>query len=204
MRLELDLSPDDWADYKQALVADLKRVGVVTPTEPVGIAHFVRLGAVMDDGKPVVVMTPWLIWQAAHRALAEHLGQTPAPEPEYEGVVLGEDAAPAEQEPAPTPDLTPALAAIVEAMDAHARRWGLGPEHLDGTDPAAWREPAERSRAAATEAALLGELTWAHTFLEAADAAMATDDPAALRQALAVVAGTAAAWMEAIDGRADA
>ena len=40
MRLELDLSPGDWADYKQALVADLKRVGVVTPTEPeIGRAH---------------------------------------------------------------------------------------------------------------------------------------------------------------------
>jgi len=202
MRLELDLSPGDWADYKAARVADLKRVGVITPREPVGVAHFVRLGAVDDDGRPVVVMTPWLVWQAAHRALAEHLGAAPAPV-EYEGVVLGEDAAPAEQEPAPTPDLTPALAAIVEAMDAHARRWGLGPEHLDGTDPAAWSEPAERSRAAATEAALAGELTWAHTFLEAADAAMATDDPAVLRAALATVAGTAAAWMAALDGRTD-
>jgi hypothetical protein len=55
MRLELDLSPGDWADYKQALVADLKRVGVVTPTEPVGIAHFVRLGVLTDDGDRVVV-----------------------------------------------------------------------------------------------------------------------------------------------------
>ena len=190
MRLELDLSPDDWADYKGA-GGDLKRVGVLTPVEPVGVTHFVRLGVLTDDGQALTVLTPWLIWQAAHRALAQHLGETPAPEPaRHEAVVVGEEA---------VPDPT-VLADVAAAIDAHAHRWGLGPEHDDGTSTS-WADDAKGVRHEATEAALDGSLTWSHTLLEATYAVMASQDPAELRQALAAVAGTAANWMTAIDGR---
>jgi hypothetical protein len=179
VKLELDLSPNDWADYKQAPIGDLKRVGVVTPTEPVGIRHFVRLG-VLVDGRPAVVMTPWLIWKAAHRALSERLGE----------------AAP---EPAAYP---PVLDVIEEAMRQHEQRWGLGPEHHDGTS-AAWREDADAARHEATKYAVEGGLTWAHVLIEGVYAALAADDPTELTAALARVAGCAANWIEAINGRAD-
>ncbi|MGP4092985.1 hypothetical protein [Nonomuraea sp. KM90] len=179
MRLELDLSPDDWDDYKGA-GGDLKRVGVLTPVEPVGVKHFVRLGVLTDDGQAFTVMTPWLIWQAAHRALALRLGETPAPEPvEYEGVVLGEEAA-----PDPDPGVLPDIAA---AIDAHTHRWGLGPGHPDGTDPDGWADLSKDARADATAAAMTGELTWAHTLLEAVHGALATEDPGELSQALAAI-----------------
>ncbi|MEU4578980.1 hypothetical protein [Nonomuraea sp. NPDC023979] len=186
MRLELDLSPDDWADYKGAPLAEMKRVGVLTPAEPVGVRHFVRQG-VLVDGQLVTVVTPWVMWQAAHRALAERLGEDPVPT--------------AVPEPAEPAELPPVLAAVQEAMAAHDKQWGLGPEHLDGTDPDEWRDSANWSRLAATEAAMTGELTWAHTLLEAVHAALVMEDPVELRQALAAVAGTASAWIKAIDGR---
>ena len=116
MRLELDLSPDDWADYKGA-GGDLKRVGVLTPVEPVGVKHFVRLGVLTDDGQALTVLTPWLIWQAAHRALVQR---------------LGEDHLPAAA--APEPEVPPVLAAVQEAMAAHGKKWGLDAVHQDGTD----------------------------------------------------------------------
>ncbi|MDX3109687.1 hypothetical protein [Nonomuraea angiospora] len=183
MRLELDLSADDWTDYADAPLGDLKRVGVVIPTEDVGIRQFVRLGVRTDDGKLVTVMTPWLIWRAANEALTRHLGE----------------AAP---EPAPD-ELPPVLATTQEAMTAHGKKWGLEASHPDGTDREAWQEDAEYSRDAATKAALSGELTWAHTLLEAVHAALAAEDQGELSQALAAVAGTAANWMDAIDGRTD-
>ena len=189
MRLELDLSPDDWDDYKSA-GGDLKRVGVLIPVEPVGVRAFVRLGVRTDDGQALTVLTPWLIWQAAHRALAERLGETPAREP---AEVIGEDTA---------LDPPPVLAAIQEAMAGHGRRWDLTPEHHDGTDADEWGGSAMSARADATEAAMTGDLTWAHTLLEAVHAALATEDQGELSQALAAVAGTAANWMTAIDERA--
>lgn len=185
MKLELDLTAGDWTDYTQAPIADLKRVGVLIPVESVGIRHFVRLGAVAD-GKPVVVVTPWQIWAAATEALADRLGKG-RPEPATE---------PRQQQPA-------VMADIETAITEHGHQWGLGPEHHDGTDHEGWTQLAGESHADATGAAMIGELTWAHTFLEAAHAAMATEDPAELRKALAKVAGTAAAWMSAIDGRTD-
>lgn len=181
MKLELDLSADDWKDYAQSPIGDLKRVGVVTPTLDVGIRQFVRLG-VLADGKPVVVMTPWLIWKAANEALARHLGERTDPEPAK---------------------LPGVLAGVQDAMRDHASRWGLDASHPDGTDPEAWKATAEQSRQVATMSAFAGEVTWAHTFIEAADAVMATDDPTQLRQALAAVAGCVANWMTAIDRRAD-
>ncbi|MER7063980.1 hypothetical protein [Streptomyces albidoflavus] len=182
MRLELDLDPGDWADYGTAPVADLKRVGITIPTEPVGIRHFVRLGAIAD-GKPILVVTPWQVWAAATKALAERLGeQLP------------------ELEPAELPGV---LADVQNAMREHDTRWGLDASHPDGTDTTAWQEDAEYSRDAATKAAMTGEITWAHTLLEAAHAALATEDPAELRQALARVAGCAASWMSALNGRTD-
>ncbi|MEV1245140.1 hypothetical protein [Nonomuraea sp. NPDC049750] len=183
MKLELDLTAGDWTDYTQAPIADLKRVGVLIPVEPVGIRQFVRLGAVAD-GKPVVVVTPWQIWAAAHRALADRLG-----------------------EPAPEPAAAEPLGVLVDvqgAMRQHEHRWGLGPEHEDGTDREAWQEDVDYSHDAATKAALAGEITWAHTLLEAVYGALATEDAGELRQALALVAATAANWMGAIDGRTDA
>lgn len=188
MKLELDLSPGDWADYGQAAIADLKRIGVLTPPNR-GIREFVRLG-VLVDGRPAVVQTPWLIWQAANEALTRHFG---APQPPA--------TAPA-PEPA-TPELPPVLADIAAAMAEHARRWDLDASHEDGTDPEGWQPLAAESREDATGAALTGNITWAHTFLEAVHAALATDDPAELRQALAAVAGCTASWMAAIDSRED-
>lgn len=189
MKLELDLSADDWKDYARAPVGGLKRVGVLIPREPVGVSAFVRLGVETDDGQRTTVLTPWLVWKAAHRALAERFGEaSPEPGPEPEPEPLAEPPA--------------VLAAVADAMAEHARRWGLGPEHEDGTQ-AGWSDDAEEVRREATAAAVNGTLTWSHAYLEAAYSVMAITDPGELRKALARVAGTAAAWMAAIDGRTD-
>jgi hypothetical protein len=187
MRLELDLSPDDWADYKGA-AGDLKRVGVLIPVEPVGVRAFVRLGVSTDDGQAVTVLTPWLIWKAAHQALLNHFGEQPPA------------GAPAINL-APPVERPPVLDVVDEAMRQHEQQWGLGPEHPDGTDTDAWQEDADDSRQAATNAALAGELTWAHVLLEGVHAAMASEKPEDLTAALARVAGTAANWIEAIKDR---
>lgn len=181
MRLELDLDPGDWEDYKTAQLGDLKRVGVVVPGQPVGISHFVRLGVHTDDGQAVVVMTPWLIWKAATRALTERLGE--------------------DQAPAPAPEPSGLLTVIEAAMNQHEHHWGLGPDHADGTDAEAWRDDAGESRHMATDAAMRGELTWAHTLLEAVHAAMAAEEPAELCEALARVTGAAANWMNILKER---
>lgn len=189
MRLELDLESGDWDDYKQAPLGDLKRVGVVVPTESVGISRFVRLGVLTDEGKPVMVMAPWLIWQAAHRALAGHLR-------------VDQPGHTREQEQVTEPVEVPAVLADVEAaMDDHTRQWDLTTSDVDGTDPDGWADAAKDARAEATAAAMSGELTWAHTLMEAFYTAMAIEDPDELRQALARVAGTAANWSAAINER---
>lgn len=186
MKLELDLSPGDWDDYAKASIADLKRVGVLIPVEPVGIRAFVRL-ATVAGGEPVVVVTPWLIWKAATEALARHFGEAP---PEAGAV------------PEPAPALPGVLGDVASAIAEHERRWGLGPDHDDGTSHG-WQQDADDTRREATDLAVEGAVTWGHVLLEATYAAMAIEDPAELRKALGRVAGTAAAWMTAIDGRTD-
>jgi hypothetical protein len=188
MRLELDLSPEDWGDYKTAPLGDLKRVGVVIPREPVGISHFIRLGVLTDDGKPVVVMTPWLIWKAAHQALLNHFGERPP---------VGAPAI----NLAPPAERPPVLDVVEEAMRQHQQHWGLDVSHPDGTDTDTWRADADDSRGQATHAAMTGDITWAHTLLEAVHAAMASEKPEDLTAELARVAGAAANWIEAIKER---
>ncbi|MEV0616130.1 hypothetical protein AB0I81_22645 [Nonomuraea sp. NPDC050404] len=174
MRLELDLSGEAWPEYGSDS-AVVKRAGVVAGDIP-----HVRLAATTGQG-PATLTLPWPLWQAAHRKLAEHFG-------EQSGATASTDR-------------SPVLDAIEEAMREHEHRWGLGPDHPDGTDSEEWTDTAEQSLKAAIDAAIEGELTWAHAFVEAADAVMATDDPTELIAALARVAGAAATWIEAIKER---
>ncbi|MGR6922613.1 hypothetical protein ACU635_50880 [[Actinomadura] parvosata] len=186
MRLELDLSPGGWPDYKGA-GGDLKRVGVLIPTEPVGVAAFVRLGVLTDDGQALTVLTPWLIWKAAHRALAEHFGEQAPAAPTINL--------------APPPDRPPVLDDVEDAMREHQHRWGLDTSHPDGTDAEAWQDDAADSRHQATSAAMTGDITWAHTLLEAVHAALAAEKPEDLTAELARVAGAAANWMNTLKER---
>ncbi|GAA4100811.1 hypothetical protein [Nonomuraea soli] len=134
-----------------------------------------RLPAHTDDGQAVTVSVPWPVW----RAVTTHAEKT-----------LG-----------PTLERAPWIAEIALGMTQHAARWGLGPRHHDGTCAEDWAEDAQMTRDEATKAALEGELTWAHTVMAGFYAVLATEEPAELRAALAVLAGGAANWITAMDAR---
>jgi hypothetical protein len=96
------------------------------------------------------------------------------------------------------------LAEVAVERQMQDDQWGEQ-NHPDGTGQ--WvheRTSAELARAACQRAADEGTLTWAHILREEVTEALAESDPARLRAELVQVAAVAAAWVEAIDRRAEA
>lgn len=93
------------------------------------------------------------------------------------------------------------LAEVAHERTTQDARWGQQ-NHPDGTS-AENADYAAHVRATCQQAAAEGRVTWAHILTEEVGEAFAETNPAKLRAELLQVAAVAAAWVEAIDRRAD-